>query len=364
MAARYWCYQCSQVVTPIMEAEIKCPFCRGGFIEEMSNGTTDSAPDMDSHIQSDRALSLWAPILLGMLGNPRRRRRLRRIEFEEEDAENSDGEALHGGDTDLDRELESIIRNRRRNSASIVQLLQGVRERMVSEGENSENDRDRDRDRDRDGVIFINPFNQTIIVQGSYDSNQGGQNRNSDRIGSIGDYFIGPGLDILLQHLAVAQNDPERYGTPPAQVEAIMALPTVKIEENLKCCVCMDDFEAGSEAREMPCKHKFHSGCILPWLEIHSSCPVCRYQIPAVGQKLNSERPGNNSDRRESESNVHGRGSGEGEGEGDGRSGRRFSFPWPFNGLFTSGSQSGRGNSSSSTASSSQSRNASQTNEN
>ncbi|MBA0678817.1 hypothetical protein Goari_020138, partial [Gossypium aridum] len=192
----------------------------------------------------------------------------------------------------------------------------------------------------------------------------GGQNRNSDRIGSIGDYFIGPGLDILLQHLAVAQNDPERYGTPPAQVEAVMALPTVKIEENLKCCVCMDDFEAGSEAREMPCKHKFHSGCILPWLEIHSSCPVCRYQIPAVGQKLNSERPGNNSNRRESESNVHGRGSGEEEGEGDGRSGRRFSFPWPFNGLFTSGSQSGRGNSSSSTASSSQSGNASQTNEN
>ncbi|XP_007014038.2 PREDICTED: E3 ubiquitin-protein ligase CIP8 [Theobroma cacao] len=363
MAARYWCHQCSRIVNPIMEVEIKCPVCETGFIEEMSSGTRDSE-DIDSDIGSDRALSLWAPILLGMMGNPRRRRRHRRIDFEEEDDDNDDGEARHGGDTDLDRELESIIRRRRRSSATILQLLQGIRDGMASEAENSENDRDRDtsrdRDRERERVILINPFNQTIIVQGSYDSNQGGQNQNSNHIGSLGDYFVGPGLDLLLQHLA--ENDPNRYGTPPAQKEAIEAMPTVKIEENLQCSVCLDDFEAGSEAREMPCKHKFHSGCILPWLELHSSCPVCRYQMPADESKLDTERPRNNTNQRESENNVHGSGE---EGEGDGRSGsgRRFSFPWPFNGLFSSGSQSGGGNSSSA-SSGSQSGSASQADEN
>ncbi|KAK8601966.1 hypothetical protein V6N13_058365 [Hibiscus sabdariffa] len=358
MAARYWCHQCSQVVTPVMEVEIKCPFCRGGFVEEMSNGSRDGAQDMDTDFQSDRALSLWAPILLGMMGNPRRRRRLRRFELDEEDGENSDGEARRGGDTDLDRELESIIRSRRRSSATILQLLQGIRDGMASETENPDNDsdryrnRERERDRERERVILINPFNQTIIVQG-------GQNQNSNHIGSIGDYFSGPGLDLLLQHLA--ENDPNRYGTPPAQKEAIEAMPTVKIKENLQCSVCLDDFEAGSEAKEMPCKHKFHSGCILPWLELHSSCPVCRYQIPADESKLDSDRPRSSSNRREreSESNVHGHGSGEEEGMVDGRSGRRFSFPWPFNGLFASGSQSSRGNSSSSTSG-----NTSQTDEN
>ncbi|XWS73397.1 hypothetical protein CRYUN_Cryun02cG0124700 [Craigia yunnanensis] len=363
MAARYWCHRCSQMVTPIMEVEIKCPFCEGGFIEEMSSGTRDS-PDIDSDMGSDRVLSLWAPILLGMMGNPRRRRRLRRIDFEEEDDDNDDGEARHGGDTDWDREFESIIR-RRRSSATILQLLQGIRDGMASEAENSENDRDRDRDsrRDRDGererVILINPFNQTIVVQGSYDSNQSVQNQNSNHMGSLADYFMGPGLDLLLQHLA--ENDPNRYGTPPAQKQAIETMPTVKIEENLQCSVCLDDFEAGTEAKEMPCKHKFHSGCILPWLELHSSCPVCRYQMPADESKLVSERPRNNTNQRESENNVHGSGE---EGEGDGRSGsgRRFSFPWPFNGLFSSGSQSGGGNSTS--TSGSQTGSASQTNEN
>ncbi|KAE8710351.1 E3 ubiquitin-protein ligase RING1 [Hibiscus syriacus] len=340
MAENYWCYQCSQMVTPVMEIEIKCPFCQGGFIEQMSGGTRDGA-DMDSDVGSDRALSLWAPILLGMMSNPRRRRRFNPIDIEEEN--NGNGEARNDGNNDLNRELESIIRRRRRrSSATILQFLQGVRDGIASEVENSETDRSdtsaiRDREREQERVILINPFNQTIIVQGSYDSNQTGLNSNSNHTRSLGDYFMSPGLDLLLQHLA--ENESNRYGTPPAQKEAIEALPTVKVEDALQCSVCLDDLEAGMEAKEMPCKHKFHSQCILPWLELHSSCPVCRYQMPADESKLDSERPRANTNQTENGNNVHGISEGS---ESDGRSenGRRFTIPWPFNGLFSSGSQS------------------------
>lgn len=363
IASRYWCHMCSQMVNPIMEMEIKCPFCQSGFIEEMNNGTRDGpAPDTDSDFGSDRALSLWAPILLGMMGNPRRRRRSRHADFDDEndeDENHGDNEDPHRG---LDAELESIIRRRRRSSATILQLLQGIRAGMASESESSENNRDgdRDRDRERERVILINPLNQTIIVQGSYDSSEGGENRNARSVGSLGDYFIGPGLDLLLQHLA--ENDPNRYGTPPAQKEAIEALPAVKIQENLQCSVCLDDLEIGTEAKEMPCKHKFHSGCILPWLELHSSCPVCRYQLPADESKLDSERSRssstNQTNQRESENNAR---ENVEESEGDGRSGngRRFSIPWPFAGLFSSSNSN-----SSSTSSSSPSGSPSQGNEN
>ncbi|KAE8730810.1 RING/U-box superfamily protein [Hibiscus syriacus] len=268
----------------------------------MSSGTRDGAEGMDSDFQSDRARSLWAPILLGMMGNPRRRRRLRRFEFDEE---NSDGKARHGGDSDLDRELESITRSRRRNSAAILQLFRSMSVGMTSETDNSYNDRDRIRDRQRERVILINPFNQTFIVHGAFGGNRPQQIRNS--------------------------SGTERGNRGECAV-----------------FMCLDDFEVGSEAKEMPCKHKFHSGCILPWLELHSSCPVCRYQIPSDESKPDSDRPRSSRNQRESESDVHGYGSAEEEGEGDGRSGRRFSFPWPFNVLFTSGSQSSRGNSSSS----------------
>lgn len=345
IAARYWCHRCEQIVNPIMGVEMECPLCQGGFIEEM-DGTTMDNHEADSDFGPDRPLSLWAPVLMGMMNNPRRRRRLRRQELDEDEDEDNDNDDGHGEDTELDRELESIIRRRRRSSSTILQLLRGIRAvGLASESENSESDRDREGER----LILINPFNQTLILHGSYDSSQG-QSNNHTPIGSLGDYFIGPGIDLLLQHLA--ENDPNRYGTPPAQKEAVEALPTVTIKENLQCSVCLDDFETGVEAKEMPCKHKFHGGCILPWLELHSSCPVCRFQLPADEAKRDSNNSTNSSNQRESE-NIGGDGE-EGDGDGIGRngSGRRFSIPWPFNGLFSSteSQSSGSGGNSSSSA--------------
>lgn len=153
-------------------------------------------------------------------------------------------------------------------------------------------------------VIFMNPFNQAI---------------NDSGIGmSVGDYLIGPGLEQLLQHLA--ENDLSRHGTPPARKEAVAAMPSVKIEETMGCSVCLEELEIGGEATEMPCKHKFHERCILPWLELHSSCPVCRFQIPAD----ESKNFGGGVD-----SNLV-----EGSGENSSGNGRGFWMPllWPFTG--------------------------------
>ncbi|XAR59912.1 Ubiquitin--protein ligase [Bertholletia excelsa] len=345
-AARYYCHRCFQMVNPIVGVEmIKCPLCQSGFVEEIDSSTSFSIPRGDSNdlyfggseSATDRTLSLWAPILLGMMSNPHRRRRLRRrLEFEDEDDDEDDS-------------------RRRRSSVTIHQLLNGIRAGMLSESDNSENEnRDVERDTgeigDQDHVILVNPFNQTIIVQGRSNDSNNSQNQNQNPIGSLGDYFIGPGLDLLLQHLA--ENDPNRYGTPPAQKEAVEAMPTVKIVENLQCSVCLEDLEVGTEAKEMPCKHKFHSRCILPWLELHSSCPVCRFQLPSDESKLNCNDSTNNS---RSSNGVINNGDGllgeEGDEDWDGRSrnGRRFSvpLPWPLS-LFSS---SGNGNSSSASTS-------------
>ncbi|KAI3461919.1 hypothetical protein Pfo_018582 [Paulownia fortunei] len=355
-ASQYWCHMCSQTVNPIMGIDtIKCPICQSGFVEEMASAATpgdDSPLDFElGGSDPDRALSLWAPILLGMMGNPRRRRRIRRIEFEEDENEdgNDNNHRHHDGETELDRQLESIMR-RRRSSATILRLLQDMRAGILSESGNFETDertRDRDNDTDREHVILINPFNQTIIVQGSYDPNNDSQNRAP--IGSLGDYFIGPGLDLLLQHLS--ENDPNRYGTPPAQKEAVEALPTVKIEETLQCSVCLDDCEIGAEVKEMPCKHKFHSRCILPWLELHSSCPICRYQLPCDESKLDSEGSRNNSSNSNEESSNGNNNAGNG-GDDRNDSGRQFSvpLPWPFSSLFSSSSSRSSGGNSSATS--------------
>ena len=45
------------------------------------------------------------------------------------------------------------------------------------------------------------------------------------------------------------------------------------------------DLTEGEEVRLLECGHCFHTGCIVPWLELHGTCPVCRKQLgsPAPG---------------------------------------------------------------------------------
>lgn len=145
-----------------------------------------------------------------------------------------------------------------------------------------------------------------------------------------GDYFFGPGLEELIQQLA--ENDPNRRGTPPASKSAVEGLPDISVTEDLlasdssQCAVCKDTFALGEKAKQMPCKHIYHSDCILPWLELHNSCPVCRYELPTDDPDY-EQRAGHGG-----EGGGDGSGDSSGGGGGDNSQRRRFrvSLPWPF----------------------------------
>jgi E3 ubiquitin-protein ligase RNF115/126 len=110
-------------------------------------------------------------------------------------------------------------------------------------------------------------------------------------------------FDALIHQLM--QNDPNRYGPPPASKESLSLLPEVlitdvliqqrgtrhqgvdefgyQIDQNktmLECSVCQEELETNNLAIELPCGHLFHKQCILSWLEAHNNCPVCRLELP------------------------------------------------------------------------------------
>eukprot|EP00064_Thunnus_orientalis_P004540 superscaffoldBa00000413_g4552 len=83
----------------------------------------------------------------------------------------------------------------------------------------------------------------------------------------------------------------ENTGPPPAEKEMISSLPTVCISQEqtacrLECPVCREEYSSGESVRKLPCLHYFHSECIVPWLELHDTCPVCRKSLDGVDNSL------------------------------------------------------------------------------
>ncbi|KAF5204987.1 E3 ubiquitin-protein ligase rduf1 [Thalictrum thalictroides] len=160
--------------------------------------------------------------------------------------------------------------------------------------------------RNRSGGGDRSSFNPVIVLRGG-PSDSGGEGMGErgsyelyydDGAGSgiqplpasMSDFLMGSGFDRLLDQLSrigidgVGQFE-QQY--PPASKAAIDQLPTIVIasshvRDESHCAVCTDEFELGTVAREMPCKHIYHPHCILPWLSMKNSCPVCRHELPVA----------------------------------------------------------------------------------
>lgn len=344
---RYWCYQCSKMVNPILEEveALTCPVCLTGFLE-----LRESALESDDAAPSD--------LILAMLGNLLRLQRAAAFEGRGTHGDQNDQsrgrasalvrtlmtEALNlgmeddrvvmnghveeignnipgavrgpppegGDDMDHDNEGENVPTVR--FAVSILRTLRSIQMGTSTESSNPEGDNSEDGDNENDennrssaaAIIRLlqnqddetrtelpnpNPdgsLTRTFVTddEGTRGRNRSTRGNQQRQIGEFGDYFFGPNFDAIMELLT--ENDPNQYGTPPAQKDAVLGLPDVRVEDDPypngsseSCTVCLEGFRAGTVVKEMPCKHRFHSECILPWLDLHSSCPVCRHRLPA-----------------------------------------------------------------------------------
>ncbi|XP_006659522.1 E3 ubiquitin-protein ligase CIP8-like [Oryza brachyantha] len=72
---------------------------------------------------------------------------------------------------------------------------------------------------------------------------------------------------------------------PPAARSAVEALPSAVVAageegEGEECSVCRDGVAAGERVKRLPCSHRYHEECIVPWLDVRNSCPLCRFELP------------------------------------------------------------------------------------
>eukprot|EP00249_Psilotum_nudum_P015040 c25135_g1_i1 orf=257-1612(+) len=274
----YWCHQCNRQTRPIAGGdEILCGYCNGGFVEEMENNETEPSrtfSELPSNIASIFRLPLSSSAREESAGGTGGRDR------REPEGQGQRARLISGHRSDLSQLLgvmADVMHQFRDGSANV--------ERQIRPGLSESNTRS-----------IAMPANQMLILRGDMPNFFGGLGNVDVFVdsglgagpqllpGHFGDYFLGPELDRLIQILA--ENDPNRYGTPPASKAAVEAMPTIKITEDhvgteaMQCAVCKDDFEIGGDVTQMPCKHMYHADCILPWLAQHNTCPVCRYELP------------------------------------------------------------------------------------
>jgi hypothetical protein len=121
---------------------------------------------------------------------------------------------------------------------------------------------------------------------------------------SMSDFLMGSGFERLLDQLAqIEAGGPlgaaRPYDNPPASKAAVESMPTVLVAarhvgaDSHDCAVCKDAFQLGAQAREMPCGHVYHQDCILPWLALRNSCPVCRHELPTELAPTESDQGSN-----------------------------------------------------------------------
>ncbi|KAG2205030.1 hypothetical protein INT47_002654 [Mucor saturninus] len=98
-------------------------------------------------------------------------------------------------------------------------------------------------------------------------------------------------LDNLADILSDYTQDIETTTTP--SIQHILAnlnknvLISTDPDVDEECIICQDTFGTTLEIFDLPCHHKFHGACISRWLNIKTSCPVCRQ--PAYGKEEEDE---------------------------------------------------------------------------
>ncbi|KAJ8274078.1 hypothetical protein COCON_G00087030 [Conger conger] len=259
---RFFCHRCSAEISPLLP-DYTCPRCQSGFIEELLEGrsadneatptpSTSSSQSQQPYQTADQRLFAFPPgfgqFALGIFdegfdfGLPQEDSR--DTETRREQAYRQRYSARHP------RGRQAPRRQVARQEG--VPTLEGIIQQLVN------------------GIIA--PTAMANIGMGPW-----GILHSSPM-----DYAWGAnGLDAIITQLL---NQFENTGPPPADKEKIKSLPTVQITEVhvgscLECPVCKEDYSVGESVRQLPCNHLFHNDCIVPWLEQHDTCPVCRKSL-------------------------------------------------------------------------------------
>ncbi|KAF7210937.1 E3 ubiquitin-protein ligase RNF115 isoform X1 [Nothobranchius furzeri] len=265
---QFYCHYCKCETNPKLP-DLVCPACKSGFIEEVP-ANSSLLRDSTASVESDNSSSLLSDLFqLLFIENSARLSSPSSTESDWTDAE----EEYAGQNDTFSPSAVATEREEQEESSS------------VSEGETASSPEENN---SMDGIMHQ-------FLSDSF-ANNGSPGAGPTSLSSMLQMYSNPedyawglgGLDTVVTELL---GQLENTGPAPATQEEISSLPTVCISQEqidcrLGCPVCREEYSSGESVRKLPCLHFFHDECIVPWLKLHNSCPVCRKSLDGVDNSL------------------------------------------------------------------------------
>lgn len=265
---RFFCHSCKGEVSPKLP-EYTCPRCESGFIEEV----TDDSSFLDGSGIDDGPSAQFAELwdhLDHTMFFPDFRPFLSSGSLDQDGRDNERGHQAHAELWGPSRPPRLPMARRYRSRGSSRPDRSPAIEGIIQQ-------------------IFAGFFANSAIPGSQHPFSWSGMLHSNP-----GDYAWGQsGLDAIVTQLL---GQLENTGPPPADKEKISSLPTVavtqdQVDTGLECPVCKEDYAVAEQVRQLPCNHFFHGGCIVPWLELHDTCPVCRKSLSGEDSSRHSHGP-------------------------------------------------------------------------
>ncbi|KYM99851.1 hypothetical protein ALC62_09470 [Cyphomyrmex costatus] len=283
--SRFFCHKCSVEIERLLP-NYTCPRCASGFIEELESSSNEgsSGVDMNSEELSDGDIDILT------LNRSDRDRDI--IEMIMGLSNTYTNQQLNTSQQPGGGNRNYVLGSRRRSNWS----------RNPQDGRRTSSNRRRQESLQVPIENFIQDFIFNLSGAASL-SNSVGQDAQPSVfnvrlfLGNPGDYVWGrDGLDAIVTQLL---NQMDGTGPPPLSRNQIDEIPTTTITQSqvdckLQCSVCWEDFKLSEPVRQLPCQHVYHAPCIVPWLELHGTCPICRQNLGDQNQAEANQDAGAN----------------------------------------------------------------------
>ena len=296
---KYWCFNCNSecqinIIKEGDDEEYQCTKCKNTFIEEMSNEDNpqnfhiEQTQTQTNNIQNNLPVnsinisieSVNSININDMLNNNNNNDNNNSNNAQNENQPAQDQYGMNDTLLFLPSTVNCVIRNNNNNNQNINNLLNGRLGGIVTEivGPNGHN------------ILFSqNIFNRNRPILG-FLSNHNNDNQFENF------------LNILMSF------DVSHKGNPPASERAINNLKKIEInKDNIKkfneetCNVCLEGYVEGQTSIKLDCRHYFHDKCIIQWLKMRNTCPVCRHELESNDPNYEKRK----HSHRETLRNIH-----------------------------------------------------------